>query len=105
MRQYQQGQAYCKITATVIIKIRVYKFRRFIARLLKNCGILVNNIAKYIIMKKSDISKNKSLIWCISVKGKYGVLKHFHSWEKEGIKIQGKFPYNEYNRYEMYQKH
>ena len=34
-------------------------------------------------------------IWCT---------KAFPFLGKEGIKIQGKFPYNEYNRYEMYQK-
>ena len=67
-------------------------------RLEKYCKIYYNE-------KREIYQKNKSLIWCISIKGKYGVLKHFRSWEKEGIKIQGKFPYNEYNRYEMYQKH
>ena len=46
----------------------------------------------------------KALVHKISALWKYAVLSHFLTREKECIKIKGKFPYNEYNRYEMYQK-
>ena len=46
----------------------------------------------------------KALVHKISVLWKYAVPSHFLAREKECIKIKGKFPYNEYNRYEMYRK-